>query len=73
MSLIQCVDLLKHAQDNSYAVGYFEAWNLESLCAIVRAAELARSPVMMGFCGEYLVSPHRRFKEDVDLYGTLAR
>ena len=73
MSLIRCVDLLKHAQDNRYAVGYFEAWNLESLSAIVRAAELARSPVMVGFCGEYLVNPQRRFKEDVDLYGTLAR
>ena len=73
MSLIRCVDLLEHAQDNAYAVGYFEAWNLESLCAIVRAAELAQSPVMVGFCGEYLVSPQRRFKEDVDLYGTLAR
>jgi ketose-bisphosphate aldolase len=73
MSLIRCVDLLQHAQDNSYAVGYFEAWNLESLCAIVHAAELARSPVMVGFCGEYLVNPQRRFKEDVDVYGTLAK
>lgn len=73
MSLIRCTDLLKHAQDNSYAVGYFEAWNLESLCAIVRAAEMARSPVMIGFCGEYLANPQRRFKEDLDLYATVAR
>jgi len=73
MSSIRCIDLLKHAQDNSYAVGYFEAWNLESLLAVVRAAEVARSPVMIGFCGEYLASPQRRFKEDVNLYGSLAR
>ena len=73
MSSIRCVDLLKHAQDNSYAVGYFEAWNLESLCAVVRAAEIDRSPVMVGFCGEYLVSPQRKFKEDVNLYGAIAK
>jgi ketose-bisphosphate aldolase len=73
MSSIRCVDLLKHAQENSYAVGYFEAWNLDSLQAVVRAAEIARSPVMIGFCGEYLASPQRRFKEDISLYGSLAK
>ena len=59
MSSIRTVDLLQHAQDNSYAIGYFEAWNLESLLAVVRAAEIACSPVMIGFCGEYLASPQR--------------
>jgi ketose-bisphosphate aldolase len=73
MSSIRCVDLLRHAQENSYAVGYFEAWNLESLLAVVRAAEIACSPVMVGFCGEYLANPKRKFKEDINLYGTLAR
>ena len=73
MSLIRCVDLLRHAQENSYAVGYFEAWDLESLLAVVRAAEVARSPVMVGFCGAYLTNPQRRFKEDISLYGALAR
>ena len=73
MSSIRCVDLLRHAQENSYAVGYFEAWDLESLLAVVRAAEIARSPVMVGFCGEYLANPQRKFKEDINLYGALAR
>ena len=73
MSSIRCVDLLRHAQENSYAVGYFEAWNLESLLAVVRAAEIARSPVMVGFCGEYLANPQRKFKEDINLYGAFAR
>jgi ketose-bisphosphate aldolase len=73
MSSIRCADLLKHAQDNSYAVGYFEAWSLESLLAVVRAAEIAHSPVMVGFCGEYLVSPQRKFKEDIALCGSIAR
>lgn len=73
MSSIRCVDLLRHAQENSYAVGYFEAWDLESLLAVVRAAEVARSPVMVGFCGEYLANPQREFKQDINLYGALAR
>jgi ketose-bisphosphate aldolase len=73
MSSIRCVDLLRHAQKNSYAVGYFEAWNLESLLAVVRAAELACSPVMVGFCGEYLANPQRKFKEEINFYGALAR
>lgn len=72
MSSIHCVELLQHARENSYAVGYFEAWNLDSLLAIVRAAEIARSPVMIGFCGEYLANPQRRFKEEVGLYGDIA-
>lgn len=73
MASIRCVELLKHARDNHYAVGYFEAWSLESLLAIVRAAESARSPVMTGFCGEYLGSSARRFEEDIGLYGKIAR
>jgi ketose-bisphosphate aldolase len=73
MSSIRCVDLLKHAQEHSYAIGYFEAWNLDSLQAVVRAAEIARSPIMIGFCGEYLASPQRKFKEDINLYGWLAK
>lgn len=73
MASIRCVELLKHARDNHYAVGYFEAWSLESLLAIVRAAEIARSPVMTGFCGEYLASPARRFTEEIGLYGEIAK
>lgn len=73
MSFIRCVDLLKHARANGYAVGYFEAWNLESLLAIVRAAESVRAPVMTGFCGEYLANPARMFNEDLDLYGDIAK
>ncbi len=38
----------------SYAVGYFEPWNLESLLAILRGAEDARSPVMVGLSGIFL-------------------
>jgi len=73
MTNIGAVELLKHARANNYAVGYFEAWNLESLYAVVRAAEAAKSPVMIGFCGEYLNNPDRKYKVDLNLYADLAR
>lgn len=70
--MIGARELLQDARRHGYAVGYFEAWNFESLCAIVRAAEVARSPVMIGFCGEYLANPNRAFREDLGLYANLA-
>lgn len=72
MSLIGARELLEDARKRRYAVGYFEAWNLESLCAIVRAAELVHAPVMTGFCGEYLADPKRALKQDLALHATLA-
>lgn len=73
MSRIRCGEMLKHARDNSYAIGYFEAWDLASLCAIVRAAEIARAPVMTGFCGEYLANPRRKMRQSLELHAMLAR
>lgn len=37
------------AKINGYALGYFEAWNLESLEAVMEAAEETFSPVILGF------------------------
>ncbi len=54
MSRISVKELMKHAKENKYAVGYFESWNLESTLAVVRAAENMRSPVMIGVCGTIL-------------------
>jgi fructose-bisphosphate aldolase class II len=42
-------DLLGDARDGGYAVGYFEAWDGYSLDAVIRAAELERSPAVVGF------------------------
>jgi fructose-bisphosphate aldolase class II len=42
-------DLLADARDGGYAVGYFEAWDGYSLDAVIRAAELERSPAVVGF------------------------
>src|SRR5436305_4037454 len=57
MPLVDFPSLMAAAERGSYAVGYFESWNLESLLAVADAAEAVRSPVILGFSGIYL--PHR--------------
>lgn len=73
MSEIKAVELLRDAEKRGYCVGYFESWDLESTLAVVRAAEKTRSPVMIGFCGEYLANPGRKYAEDLFLYGSIVR
>lgn len=73
MPLVSMTSLLRHALDRGYAVGYFEAWNLESLLAVKDAAEQAESPVIIGFNGKFLGNRHRRVKENINHYGSLGR
>jgi ketose-bisphosphate aldolase len=73
MALVKMQDILQHAREGKYAVGYFEPWNLESTCAVVRAAEAARSPVLIGCCGEYVENPERRWPEHLSVYAAMAR
>jgi ketose-bisphosphate aldolase len=73
MPNIKAKDILKDAAERRYCVGYFESWDLESTAAVVRAAEKMKSPVIIGFCGEYLANPERRYAEDVSLYGTFLK
>lgn len=47
MALVNMKDLLKHAYNNHYAVGAFEIVSLDFLRAVISAAELARSPVIL--------------------------
>ena len=49
MPLVPFGDLLAEATRGGYAVGYFEAWDSYSLEAVVAAAELERSPGVLGF------------------------
>jgi ketose-bisphosphate aldolase len=49
--LVPFADLLAHAQAGGYALGYFEAWDIYSLEAVVEAAEAENSPVILGFGG----------------------
>jgi ketose-bisphosphate aldolase len=73
MPLVEMTALLAHALKNGYAVGYFEAWNLESLLAVREAAEKAGSPVIIGFNGKFLGNPARTLKEDIHVYGAMGR
>lgn len=56
MPLIPFSQLMAAAESGGYAVGYFEPWDLESLEAVLRGAEAARAPVMVGLSGIYLPS-----------------
>jgi fructose/tagatose bisphosphate aldolase len=49
MPLVPFGELLGAARRGGYAVGYFEAWDTYSLEAVLTAAELERSPVVLGF------------------------
>ena len=43
--------LLENARADGYAVGYFEAWDVDSLEAVIAAAEAEQAPVIVGFGG----------------------
>lgn len=73
MSLAPAAALLEAARKGGYAVGYFESWNLESLQGVVDAAEATRSPIILGFNGEFLSEPGRRAAERLAWYGALGR
>jgi ketose-bisphosphate aldolase len=57
MALVPLSRLLADAAAGGYAVGYFEAWDMYSLEAVVRAAEAERSPVVLGFGGAMMNPP----------------
>jgi fructose-bisphosphate aldolase, class II len=47
MGLVNTVDMLNHAEKNSYAVGSFNVVSLEFLNGVLEAAEKMRSPVII--------------------------
>ena len=61
------------ARRGGYAIGYFEAWNLESLQGVLDAAEQSRSPIIIGFNGEFLSSPTRIAVEPLAIYAAIGR
>jgi len=73
MSLRPIPELLGSARAGGYAVGYFESWNLESLQGVLDAAEQSRSPVILGFNGEFLTAADRLAAERIEAYGALGR
>jgi fructose/tagatose bisphosphate aldolase len=62
---------MQDAGRGSYAVGYFESWNLESLQGVIDAAELMRSPVIVGFSGNFLSQREAANTDELALYGAL--
>lgn len=71
MPLEQIGRLMSNAQRGEYAVGYFESWNLESLQGVVEAAEQTRSPIIIGFNGEFLSQRAGAAKQDLAVYSAM--
>jgi fructose/tagatose bisphosphate aldolase len=71
MPLVPFQRLMADAEAGSYAVGYFESWNLESLLAVADAAEETRSPVILGFSGIYLTHPERVVNDSLSVYAAM--
>lgn len=73
MALVSMKRLMNHALANKYAVGYFEAWNMYSILAVVDTAEKTNSPVIIGFGGQFIGSRKRTVKENIYHYGSLGK
>jgi ketose-bisphosphate aldolase len=71
MALEQIGRLMNDAQRGGYAVGYFESWNLESLQGVIEAAEQTRSPIIIGFNGEFLSQRTGATKQDLAVYSAM--
>jgi ketose-bisphosphate aldolase len=69
MSIESLSEMLSQAQREGYAVPYAESWNLESLEAVIDAAEESRSPIIVGFNGGFLRHPQRERGENLAFYG----
>jgi ketose-bisphosphate aldolase len=65
--------MAKDALERGYAIGYLDAWNLESLQGVLDAAESTRSPIIIGFNGEFLSDPNRPAIEQLEIYAGLGR
>jgi ketose-bisphosphate aldolase len=73
MSLESIDRLMEAAKRHNYAVGYFESWNLDSLQGVIDAAEQTRSPMIIGFNGEFLSQRAGAAPDDLGLYGTVGK
>ena len=65
--------MMRKAADGGFAVGYFESWNLESLQGVIDAAEETRSPIIIGFNGDFLSRPTRLAADRLAWYGAMGR
>lgn len=72
MPLVPMPELLADARSGGYAVGYFEAWDVYSLEAVVEAAEAEQAPVVLGF-GCLLVDQGWLDDDGIETLGRLGR
>jgi len=72
MPLVPFPDLLHDAQRGGYAVGYFEAWDSYSVEAVLEAAELELSPVILGF-GCLLLDQAWLENGGIEIFGSIGR
>jgi len=71
MSLEPIGNLMEAAQSGGYALGYFESWSLESLQGVIDAASQTRSPVIIGFNGEFLRQRAGASVDEVPMYAAM--
>jgi len=64
--------LLANARSGGYALCYCESWNLESLQAVIEAAEQMSSPVIAGFNGGFLRHTSRIQPERLAYYAAFS-
>jgi len=69
MPLVSLSQMLSDAQREGYAIPYAESWNLESLEAVIDAAEEGRAPIIAGFNGGFLRHSTRSKPENLAFYG----
>src|SRR5579863_7037318 len=68
MPLAPLSALLAEAQKQGYAIPYTESWNLESLQAVIDAAQETYSPIIAGFNGGFLRHAGREAPETLAFY-----
>ena len=73
MAIAHLTPMLADARRRGYAVCYCESWNLESLQAVIEAAEECRSPIIAGFNGAFLRHQTRSAPERLAYYAGFRR
>ncbi len=71
--LVSIHELIKSAVRSKYAVGYFESWNLESTLAVLDSALETRSPIIIGFNGDFVLNSNRLDRMDIRILSAMAK
>ncbi len=71
--LVSIHQLMTKASDGGYGVGYFEAWNLESMLAVLDSAVETKSPIIIGFNGDFVMNPDRLDEMPVEVLAAMAK